>query len=90
MIVLLISLGIGPIQTAKALTGITAVLKTPYATLEQSNSCDGGPRSMYVQFEVLNSSGGTINNLTATGVAPCGIPLTYRLALSGIVSNLIT
>ena len=53
-------------QNVQALSGLTITAITPYATLDSNSSCTDGPRSMFIQVRVTNTSGGTLNNLTAT------------------------
>ena len=55
-----------PTQSVNALTGVTVTSITPYVTLDSNGSCTDGPRAMYMQAKVTNTSGGTLNNLVAT------------------------
>ncbi len=73
LVVLLAGL-FGQPQPAKALAGITVTAITPYVTLDSNDSCNAGPRAQYVQIRVTNTSGGALNNLTATINFPATTP----------------
>ncbi|MFL6194240.1 MAG: hypothetical protein ACJ75H_08720, partial [Thermoanaerobaculia bacterium] len=53
-------------QPAQAVSGLTFTRVSPFATLDSNNSCTAGPNAMYMQVNVTNTSGSTLNNLTAT------------------------
>jgi uncharacterized repeat protein (TIGR01451 family) len=52
--------------SAHALTsGVTVTSITPYAALDHNNSCSIGPRGMYLQVNVQNTTGATLTGLSA-------------------------
>jgi uncharacterized repeat protein (TIGR01451 family) len=54
-------------SAAHALTGgVTITSITPFAPLDSNNSCGAGPRAMYLQVDVKNTTGGTLTGLSAS------------------------
>ena len=74
LLIVLLTGMFGRPQIANALTGITVTAITPYVTLDSNDSCNAGPRAQYVQIRVTNTSGGALNNLTATINFPTTTP----------------
>ncbi len=74
LLVILLTGIFGQPQHVKALAGITVTAITPYVTLDSNNSCAAGPRAEYIQVQVTNTSGGTLNNLSATINFPTTTP----------------
>jgi uncharacterized repeat protein (TIGR01451 family) len=53
-------------SSAHALTsGVTITSITPFAALDSNNSCLQGPRAMYLQVNVTNTTSGTLTGLSA-------------------------
>ena len=79
LLILSLALGVmaGRPAGTQAVSGLTFTAVTPFAALDSNTPCAAGPRSMYVQVNVTNNSGSTLNNLTATlnGIAVNADPL---------------